>query len=55
MTRETKTREPITEERMKQVRHALDYIVEHIYDGAVRIEVDIEYADGGRVKVEARA
>ena len=28
---------------------------EHLAIDAVRIEIDVEYADGGRVKLEAKA
>ena len=55
MTRTTKTREPVPLERRKAINDALDFIVKHVPEGAARIEVDIEWTDGGRVKVEVKA
>ena len=57
MTRSTKTVGPIDADKLRDAQRALDLLVSNprMIDQAIRIEIDIEYTDGGRVKVEARA
>lgn len=53
----TKTKAPTNIERLNAVQLAIDFLKANLPDaaGASRIEIDIEWEDGGRVKVEARS
>lgn len=45
----------LTRERHAQVSALIVHLQDKLPADAVRIEIDIEYADGGRVKTESRA
>jgi hypothetical protein len=51
----TKGEPVVTAERYKHVALLLCNLMSGTPTDAVRIEIDIEYADGGRVKMEAKA
>lgn len=51
----TRTVEPVPKDRVDAVSNAVHALMQNVPDGAVRIEIDIEWSDGGRVKLEARA
>ena len=42
-------------ERLLLIQAILNKLDRELPDDAVRIEVDVEWADGGRVKLEAKA
>ena len=45
----------LTKARATNVAKVMALAEEHLAIDAVRIEIDVEYADGGRVKLEAKA
>jgi hypothetical protein len=45
----------MTKERAVNVGKIMALAEEYLPPDAIRIEIDIEYADGGRVKMEGRA
>jgi hypothetical protein len=52
----TKGNDPgLTKARAVNVGKIMALAEEHLPHDAIRIEIDIEYADGGRVKLEGRA
>jgi hypothetical protein len=54
VTVHSKTREPLDPKRLQDFREALDYLwgKQRVLDQALRIEIDIDYADGRRAKLE---
>lgn len=55
MSRHSKTRGAVSPDRIQAVLNAMENVEARLPPGAARIELDIEWSDGCRIKLEAKA